>query len=73
MTFDCGGPPNSDPTEPFYLIVTDHGLGVFAVEGRMTDDGSGKTRHAEPATISVGQPAAPLGLIATPWRPSIAA
>jgi hypothetical protein len=26
------------PTAPFYLIVTDHEDGVFAVEGSMTDD-----------------------------------
>jgi hypothetical protein len=26
------------PTVPFYLIVTDHDRGVFAVEGPMTDD-----------------------------------
>ncbi len=26
------------PTQPFYLIVTDHGRGVFSVEGPMTDD-----------------------------------
>ncbi|MBS0641264.1 MAG: hypothetical protein JSS43_15425 [Proteobacteria bacterium] len=25
-------------SEPFYLIVTDHDRGVFAVEGPMTDD-----------------------------------
>jgi hypothetical protein len=24
--------------QPFYLIVTDHDRGVFAVEGPMTDD-----------------------------------
>jgi hypothetical protein len=28
----------ADPTAPFYLIVTDHDRGVFAVEGPMTDD-----------------------------------
>ena len=26
------------PAPPFYLIVTDHDRGVFAVEGPMTDD-----------------------------------
>ena len=26
------------PNLPFYLIVTDHDRGVFAVEGPMTDD-----------------------------------
>jgi hypothetical protein len=26
------------PPTPFYLIVTDHTRGVFAVEGPMTDD-----------------------------------
>ena len=30
--------PASDPTSPFYLIVTDHDRGVFAVEGPTTDD-----------------------------------
>jgi hypothetical protein len=30
--------PRDNPTEPFYLIVADHGRGVFAVEGPMTDD-----------------------------------
>jgi hypothetical protein len=28
----------ADPPVPFYLIVTDHDRGVFAVEGPMTDD-----------------------------------
>jgi hypothetical protein len=27
-----------NPTEPFFLIVTDHDRGVFCVEGPMTDD-----------------------------------
>jgi hypothetical protein len=30
--------PAADPTEPFYLIVTDHDRGVFFVEGPMVDD-----------------------------------
>jgi hypothetical protein len=30
--------PRDDPGQPFYLIVTDHDRGVFAVEGPMTDD-----------------------------------
>jgi hypothetical protein len=30
--------PEADPDQPFYLIVTDHDRGVFAVEGPMTDD-----------------------------------
>ena len=30
--------PGSEPTQPYYLIVTDHDRGVFAVEGPMTDD-----------------------------------
>ena len=29
---------DSNPTEPFYLIVTDRDRGVFCVEGPMTDD-----------------------------------
>jgi hypothetical protein len=27
-----------DPGQPFYLIITDHNRGVFAVEGPMTDE-----------------------------------
>ena len=30
--------PDSDPTEPFYLIVAHHDRCVFSVEGPMTDD-----------------------------------
>jgi hypothetical protein len=30
--------PSDSPAEPFYLIVTDHDRGVFAVEGPMTDE-----------------------------------
>ena len=30
--------PDADPAPPFYLIITDHDRGVFAVEGPMTDD-----------------------------------
>jgi hypothetical protein len=30
--------PRDESAEPFYLIVTDHDRGVFAVEGPMTDD-----------------------------------
>jgi hypothetical protein len=30
--------PDSDPTEPFYLIVADHDRGLFSVVGPMTDD-----------------------------------
>ena len=30
--------PEADPALPFYLIVTDHDRGFFAVEGPMTDD-----------------------------------
>jgi hypothetical protein len=32
------GMPDSDRTEPFYLIVADHDRGVFSVVGPMTDD-----------------------------------
>lgn len=32
------GMSDPKPTEPFYLIVTDHDRGVFCVEGPMTDD-----------------------------------
>ncbi len=40
--------PAPPPTEPFYLIVADHRLGVFSVEGPMTDDQpwQSATRHA---------------------------
>ena len=30
--------PRDNPAQPYYLIVTDHDRGVFAVEGPMTDD-----------------------------------
>ena len=30
--------PEPEPDQPFYLIVTDHDRGVFAVEGPMTDE-----------------------------------
>jgi hypothetical protein len=30
--------PRDESSQPFYLIVTDHDRGVFAVEGPMTDD-----------------------------------
>jgi len=30
--------PRDNPAKPFYLIVTDHDRGMFAVEGPMTDD-----------------------------------
>ncbi len=30
--------PPDQADQPFYLIVTDHDRGVFAVEGPMTDD-----------------------------------
>jgi len=29
---------SDEPVAPFFLIVTDHDRGVFAVEGPMTDD-----------------------------------
>ncbi|HME23742.1 MAG TPA: hypothetical protein VKI44_20850 [Acetobacteraceae bacterium] len=29
---------SDEPPAPFFLIVTDHDCGVFAVEGSMTDD-----------------------------------
>jgi hypothetical protein len=29
--------PDADPPVPFFLIVADHGLGIFSVEGPMTD------------------------------------
>ena len=30
--------PRDESAQPFYLIVSDHDRGVFAVEGPMTDD-----------------------------------
>jgi len=30
--------PPDESSQPFFLIVTDHDRGVFAVEGPMTDD-----------------------------------
>jgi hypothetical protein len=39
--------PAATPAEPFYLIVTDHDRGVFAVEGPMTDDGHWQAAAAE--------------------------
>jgi hypothetical protein len=35
---DTGAMPRDNPNQPFYLIVTDHDRGVFAVEGPMVDD-----------------------------------
>ena len=29
---------DADPTSPFYLVISDHDRGVFAVEGPMTDN-----------------------------------
>ena len=34
-----GGMFDPDPTEPFFLIVTDFDAGLFSVEGPMMDDG----------------------------------
>jgi hypothetical protein len=34
-----GGDVRPQPTEPFFLIVADLDLGLFSVEGPMTDDG----------------------------------
>ena len=31
--------PDPDPDQPFFLIIVDHDLGLFSVEGPMTDDG----------------------------------
>jgi hypothetical protein len=30
--------PETDPIQPFFLIITDHDRGFFSVEGPMTDD-----------------------------------
>lgn len=30
--------PETDPTQPFFLIVADHDQGFFSIEGPMTDD-----------------------------------
>lgn len=34
----CSGMSNVPPAEPFFLVVADHTLRVFAIEGPMTDD-----------------------------------
>jgi hypothetical protein len=39
--------PEAGPTQPFYLIVADHGRGMFAVEGPMTDDRPWKQAAAQ--------------------------
>jgi len=31
------------PAKPFFLVVADHSLGVFAIEGPMTDDHAWQT------------------------------
>jgi hypothetical protein len=31
-------PSDAPPSEPFYLVIADHRLGLFSVEGPMTDD-----------------------------------
>ena len=40
-------PRRDDLGQPFYLIVTDHDRGVFAVEGPMTDDRPWKEAASE--------------------------
>ena len=64
--------PETDPALPFYLIVTDHDRGFFAVEGPMTDDRPRNEAAASPATSSAASCAARPVPIATRWRPSIA-
>jgi hypothetical protein len=39
--------PRDNPDQPFYLIVTDHDRGVFAVEGPMVDDRPWKEAAAD--------------------------
>jgi hypothetical protein len=39
--------PRDDPGQLFYLIVTDHDRGVFAVEGPMTGDGPWQSADRE--------------------------
>jgi hypothetical protein len=60
--------------ETFYLIVTDHDRGVFAVEGPMTDDKHwhDAAREARNHT-NTASPAARPGQTATCWQPSIGA
>jgi hypothetical protein len=57
-----------DPTQPFYLIVTDNDRGVFSVEGPMTDDRpwNAAARYARDQHQRRNQ-------TGTRWRPSIAA
>jgi hypothetical protein len=64
--------PAVDPTQPFYLIVTDHDRGVFAVEGPMTNDRPWKEAPRSRATTSAASPAARPARNAMNWRPSIA-
>jgi hypothetical protein len=62
--------PEADPALPFYLIVTDHDRGFFAVEGPMTGPGTKPppSRATSSAASFVAQPVP----IATRSRPSIA-
>jgi hypothetical protein len=59
--------------QPFYLIVTDHDRGVFAVEGPMTDDkhwqDAAREARNHQRRITCARPPP----IATRWRPRIAA
>ncbi len=64
--------PEADPTLPFYLIVTDHDRGFFAVEGPMTNDrpwneAAAFARNQQRRTCA----ARPVPIV-TRWRPSIA-
>jgi hypothetical protein len=64
--FDPEGMSDGDhPAQPFFLIVTDHDRGVFAVEGPMTGPGR-KPRHM-PGTISTASCVARPAPIATSW------
>jgi hypothetical protein len=63
--------PRDNPTEPFYLIVTDHDCGVFAVEGPMTDDRPWNEARHSPGTISAASSVARPAPIAKRWQPTI--
>lgn len=52
--------PEPPPSEPFFLIVTDHDRGAFSVEGPMTNDGpwNNAARHARDH-LPIGSPQLP--------------
>jgi hypothetical protein len=61
------------PGETFYLIVTDHDRGVFAVEWPMTDDKHWRDAAREARITNAALPAARPARIGMRLRPRIAA